>query len=157
MCSTSFNVLLTNEVCNSYDEWIQQIKYTLLRICSTPSFPIFNLSRFEREPLKLHKQMTPYFLALDVGSKISQAQLCSFIRGCHTTFLLKNTLFKEEVAWQPLIKQEGCSPSMLEVCTKAFKWGIVWFSIINTPEDIGGYIKKCWFYLVKTYIFGYNH
>ena len=65
--------------------------------------------------------MIPHFVALDVGSKISQAQLCSSIRGCHATFLLKNTLFKEEVAWQPLIEQEGCSPSMLEARTRAFK------------------------------------
>ena len=69
--------------------------------------------------------MIPHFLALDVIFKIFEAQLCSSIRGCHTTFLLKNTLFKVEVVWQPLIKQEGCSPSMLEVCTKAFKGGIV--------------------------------
>ena len=38
------------------------------------------------------------FVALDVGFKVSQAQLSSFIRGCHATFLLKNALFKEKVA-----------------------------------------------------------
>ena len=56
--------------------------------------------RFEedREPLKLHKQMIPHLLAIDVGVKISQAQLCTFIRGFHATFLVKTTLFKGEVA-----------------------------------------------------------
>ena len=46
----------------------------------------------------LDKQMIPHFEGLDVGSKISQEQPCSFIRDDHTTFLVKNTLFKEEVA-----------------------------------------------------------
>ena len=46
----------------------------------------------------LDKQMIPHFKGLDVGSKISQEQLCSFIRDDHATFLVKNTLFKEEVA-----------------------------------------------------------
>ena len=46
--------------------------------------------------------MIPLFLALDVGVKISQAQLCTSIRDCHTIFLVKNTLFKGEVASQPL-------------------------------------------------------
>ena len=98
----STKTILRNMVC-----------YTVLRICSTPLFSIFSLSGFEREPFKLHKQMIPHFVALDVGSKISQAQLCSSIRGSHATFLLKNTLFKVEVAWQPLIEGKGCSPSML--------------------------------------------
>ena len=34
--------------------------YTLLRICSTPTFLNFNLSGFEREPLKQHKKMIPF-------------------------------------------------------------------------------------------------
>ena len=80
----------------------QQSKYTLLRICSTPTFPIFNLSGFERELLKLYKQMISHFVALDVGYIICQVQLCNCIRGCYAIFLLKNTLFKQEVVWQPL-------------------------------------------------------
>ena len=95
--------------------------YTLLQICSTPTFPIFNLSGFERELLKLHKQMISHFVALDVGYIICQVQLCNCIRGCHATFLLKNTLFKQEVAWQPLREQQGCSPSMLGPHIRAFK------------------------------------
>ena len=55
-------------------------------------------SGFEREPLMLDKQMMSHFKGLDVGSKISQEQLCSFIGEDHATFLVKNTLFKEEVA-----------------------------------------------------------
>ena len=46
----------------------------------------------------LDKQMIPHFKGLDVGSKISQEQPCSSIRDDHATFLVKNTLFKEEVA-----------------------------------------------------------
>ena len=61
-------------------------------------FEYFVKSGFDREPLKLHKQMIPHFLALDVGVKICQEQLCSSIRDDHATFLVKNTLFKEEVA-----------------------------------------------------------
>ena len=95
--------------------------YTLLRICSTPTFPIFNLSGFERELLKLHEEMIPYFVALDVGSKICQVQQYSSIRGCHTTFLLKSTLFKGEVAWQPLTERQGCSLCILEPHIRAFK------------------------------------
>ena len=96
-------------------------RYTLLQICSTPTFPNFNLSGFEREPLKLHKQIIPHFVALDVGYKICQEQLPSFIRGCHATFLLKNTLFKGEVAWQPQKEQQSCSPSLLEAHIRVFK------------------------------------
>ena len=51
---------------------------------------------FEREPVELHKQTIPHFLALVVRLKISQAQLCSSIREDHTTFLVKNTLFKRK-------------------------------------------------------------
>ena len=133
------------------------MKYTLLRICSTPTIPIFSLSEFEREPLKLHKQMIPHFVALDVDSVICQVQLLSFIRNCHTTFLLKNTLFKGEVVWQPLVEQQDCSPSMLEARTRAFKWGIVCFSTIIPCEDISDYTQKCPFSLNKINIFGYNH
>ena len=45
----------------------------------------------------LDKQMIPHFKGLDVALKISQEQPCSFIKDDHTTFLVKNTLFKEEV------------------------------------------------------------
>ena len=44
------------------------------------------------------KQMILHLKALDVGVKICQEQLCSSIRDDHATFLVKNTLFKEEVA-----------------------------------------------------------
>ena len=60
-------------------------------------FEYFVKSRFWREPLMLDKQMIPHFNALDIGSKISQEQPCSFVREDHATFLVKNTLFKEEV------------------------------------------------------------
>ena len=112
---------------------------------------------FDREPLKLDKQMIPHFLALDVGFKISQAQLCSSIRECHTTFLVKNTLFKEEVAWQPLIEQESCPSSILDPPTRAFKWDIVCLSTIISFEEIRGYVKKCLFLLYKINIFWNNH
>ena len=61
-------------------------------------FEYFVKSGFDREPLKLHKQMILHFLALDVIVKICQEQLCSSIRDDHATFLVKKTLFKEEVA-----------------------------------------------------------
>ena len=78
-------------------------------------------SEFEREPLMLDKQMIPHFKGLDIGSKISQEQPCCSIRDDHATFLVKNTFFKEEVAWQPLKKLQSCSPSILEPSTRAFK------------------------------------
>ena len=150
-------------VCSAWNEnwlhltlWYSTIRYTVLRFCSTPTFPIFNLSGFEREPLKLGKQMIPHFVALDVGSKICQVQQYSFIKGCHTTFLLKSTLCKGEVAWQPLTERQGCSLYILELHIRAFKWGTVCFSAIIPFEDISGYVQKSWFYLVKMYIFGYN-
>jgi len=43
------------------------------------------------------KKMIPHFLVLDVDIKIYQAQLSTSIRGCHVTFLVKNTLLKKEV------------------------------------------------------------
>ena len=42
--------------------------------------------------------MIPRFLALDVGVKICQEQLSSSITDDQATFIVKNTLFKEEVA-----------------------------------------------------------
>ena len=96
-------------------------RYTVLRFYSTPTFPIFNLSGFEREPLKLGKQIIPHFVALDVDSKICQVQQYNSIRSCHTTFLLKSTLFKGEVAWQPLTERQGCSLCILEPHIGAFK------------------------------------
>ena len=100
-------------------------------------------SRIEWEPLEL------CILAPDVGLKISQAQLCSSIRDCHATFLVKNTIFKGEVAWQPLKELQICSSSILDPPTRAFKWDIVCLSTIITFEEIRGYVKKCWFYIVK--------
>ena len=134
------------------------IQYTLYcEFARPPTFPNFNLSGFEREPLKLCKQMISHFVALDVGSKICQAQLCSSIRRCHRTSLLKSTLFKEEVTWQPLMEQESCSSSILEPLTKTFKWGIVCLSTIITSENIGSYVKKRGFYIVKMDIFWHNY
>ena len=46
----------------------------------------------------LDKQMIPHLNALDAGIKIYQEQLCSSIRDDQTTFVIKNTLSKEEVA-----------------------------------------------------------
>ena len=112
---------------------------------------------FDREPFKLHKQMISHLLALDVGVKIWQALLYTSIRGCHATFLVKNTLFKGEVAWQPLKELQSCSSSILIPPTRAFKWGIVCLSIIITFEEISGYVKKCPFLLYKINIFWHNH
>ena len=61
-------------------------------------FEYFVKSEFEREPLMLDKQMIPHFKPLDNGLKISQEQLRSAIRHDHATFVVKNTLFKEDVA-----------------------------------------------------------
>ena len=58
-------------------------------------------------------QTIPHLNALAGGSKIPGEQLSSFFRGCHTTFLVKNTLFKGEVAWQPLKELQSCSSSIL--------------------------------------------
>ena len=102
--------------------------YTLLRIWRYAHFHFLLQSRFEWEPLELHKQMIPHFLALDVRVIIFQAQLCTSIRGCHATFLVKNTLFKGEVEWQPLKEMQICSSSILDPPTRAFKWCIVCLS-----------------------------
>ena len=64
----------------------------------TSGFEYFVKSEFEKEPLMLDKQIIPHFKLLDVGSKISQEQPCSSSRNDYATFLVKNTLFKEEVA-----------------------------------------------------------
>ena len=61
-------------------------------------FEYFVKSGFEREPLMLDKQMILHFKDLYVGFTIPEEQPCSFIRDDHATFLVKNTLFKEEVA-----------------------------------------------------------
>ena len=131
--------------------------YTLYHNWSNTHFHFLLYSRFEWEPLELRKQMIPHFLALDVGLKISQAQLCSSIRGCHATFLVKNTLFKGEVAWQPLKELQSCSSSILVPPTRAFKWGIVCLSTIITFEYTSSYVKNCWFYIVKMDIFWHNY
>ena len=87
---------------------------------SSGGFEYFVKSGFEREPLMLDKQMIPHLKGLDVGVKICQEQLCGSIRDDHTTFLVKITLFKVEVARQPLKVLESCSPSILEVLSRAF-------------------------------------
>ena len=61
-------------------------------------FEYFVKSGFEREPLMLDKQMIPHLKGLDIGTKIYQEQLCSSTRIDHATFLVKDILFKEEVA-----------------------------------------------------------
>ena len=45
--------------------------YTAAHMYPYGGFEYFVKSGFDREPLKLHKQMIPHFLALDVGLKIS--------------------------------------------------------------------------------------
>ena len=76
--------------------------YTTDRKYQTSGFEYSIKSGFEREPLMLDKQMIPHFNALDVGSKTFQEQQCSFIRDDHATFLVKSTLFKEDVGESPL-------------------------------------------------------
>ena len=122
--------------------------YTLYRNWSNTYFHFLLWSWFEGNHLS-YKQLIPHFLALDVGLKISQAQLCSSIRDCHATLLVKNTLFKEEVAWQPLKELQICYSSILDPPTRTFILGIVCLSTIVTFEEIRGYVKKCWFYTVK--------
>ena len=95
--------------------------------------------------------MIPHFLVLDVGVKICQAHLCSSIKGCHATFLVKNTLFKGEVAWQSLKKLDSFSSSILDPSTRAFKWGIVCLSTIITLEKISNYVKKCLLLIKSTF------
>ena len=62
-------------------------KYTTAHMYPYGGFEYFVKSEFEREPLMLDTQMIPHFIALDVGSKICQEQLCSSIRNHRTTFL----------------------------------------------------------------------
>ena len=49
--------------------------YTLSHKSTYTSFVFSTESEFEGEPVELHKQMIPHFLAIDVGSKTRQAQL----------------------------------------------------------------------------------
>ena len=102
-------------------------KYTYTLSRNSPYTPsAISLQReFDREPLKLHKQMIPHFLALDVGVKICQAQLCSSIRGCHTTSPLKSVFFTRKVAWQHLIKLHSWAWDILTPTSRAKKWGII--------------------------------
>ena len=137
-------------------EVVEKSLYIADRIYWFSGFEYFVKSRFEREPLKLRKRMISHFVALDVGFKICQVQECSSIRSCHKTFLLKSTLFKGEVVWQPLTERQGFSLCILEPHIRAFKWGTVCFSAIIPFEDISGYVQKSCFYLVKMYIVGYN-
>ena len=130
--------------------------YTLYGNWSNTHFHLLLYSRFAWEPLELREQLIPHFLALDVGLKKSQAQLCSPIMGCHATFLVKNTLFKGEVAWQPLKELQSCSSSILIPPTRAFKGGIVCLSTIVTFEDTSSYVKKCPFLLYEMNIFWHS-
>ena len=131
--------------------------YNLLQFNAHATQQILLWSRFVWELLKLHEQMIPHFLALDVGIKMCQAQLCSSIRGCHAPFLVKNTLFKGEVAWQPLKELQICSSNIFVPPTRAFKWGIVCLSTIVTFEDRSNYVKKCPFLLYKINISWHNY
>ena len=138
------------QICKGYSRLVAcTYSYTLCHNWSNTHFHFLLYSRFEWDPLELRKQIIPHFLALDVMLKISQAQLCSSIRDFHTTFLVKNTLFKEKVAWQPLKELQICSSSILDPSTRAFKWDIACLSTIITFEEIRGYVKKCWFHIVK--------
>ena len=127
--------------------------YTVLQFNAHATLQIFLWSRFvysksghiltklliSSKVMIVERQTIPNFLALDVGVKIYQAQLCSSIKGCHATYLIKNTLFKGEVVWQPLKELQICSSSILDQPARAFKWGIVCLSTIITFEDIRGY------------------
>ena len=84
--------------CQGFNSSLILSLYTTDRKYQTKGFECFVKSEFEREPLMLDKQMIPHFKPLDVGFKISQEQSCSSIRDNHATFLVKDTLFKEEVA-----------------------------------------------------------
>ena len=160
--SLLIKVSVSNTFHGSFCKWcffigsfLQKInkKYTLYRNWSNAHFHFLPYSRFEWEPLKLRKQMVPHFLAFDVSFKICKAQLCSSIRGCHATFLVKNTLFKGEVAWK------SCKSVLLVFWnppTRACKWDIVCPSTIITFEEIRGYVKKCLFLLYKINIFWHN-
>ena len=131
--------------------------YTAAHMDSSGGFEYFVKSRFEWELLMLDKQMILYLKALDVGIKICQEQPCISIRDDHATFLVKNTLFKEEVAWQPLKELESCSSSILNPPTRAFQWEIVCLSTIITFEDKGNYVKKCPFLLYEINIFWHSY
>ena len=64
---------------------------------SSAGLEYFVKSEFRRELLMLDKQMILHLKALDVGVKMCQEQLCSSIRDDRATFLVRNTLIKEEV------------------------------------------------------------
>ena len=91
------------------------------------------------------------------GPKILEEHICSSFWNCHATFLVKKTLFKGEVAWQPLKVLQICSSSILDPPTRAFKWGIVCLSTIITFKNLSSNVKKCPFLLYKIYIFWYNY
>ena len=94
--------------------------------------------------------MITHFSALDVWLKISQAQLCSFIRDCHATFLVKTTFFKEEVGWQPLKELQICSSSILDPPTRAFKWVTVCLSTIVNFEEISEMSRNVYYYHIRS-------
>ena len=97
--------------------------------------------------------MIPQLKALDVNSKISEEQLCSSISDNYATFLVISTFFKEEVAWQPLIKLESCSLSILEPLTRAFIWGTVCFLPILVVEKLRVMSKNVKFHYIKLKFF----
>ena len=95
----------------------------------------------------------PHFKSLDVGFKISQEQPYSSIRNDHATFLVKNTLFKEEVAWQPLRKLQSYSSSILDPSTRAFKWGLFVFLPSLVVEKLMVMSKSDNFHYIKLTLF----
>ena len=132
MYKANYKVLFQTEKTITKQKQVQVMKfkrqnsqYTLYSNWSNTHFHFLLYSRFEWEPLELQKQMIPHFLALDVWLKISQAQLCSSIRGCHANFLVKNTLFKGEVAWQSLKELQSWAWDILSLTSRAKKWGII--------------------------------
>ena len=154
--SKKYNKNQKSEIEGYMEFWLTLYIHCIVLILDH-SFRNIALKRFDREPLKLHKQMIPHFSALDVSIKICQAQVCSSIRGCHATYLVKNTFFKGEVAWQRLKELQSCSSSILVLTTRAFKWGIVCLSIIIACGEIKGNVKKCQFYVVKINTFWHYH
>ena len=93
-----FPWLLNYVVSTVFSCIVSALIYTTAHMYPYSGFEYFVKSGFDRELLKLHGQKIPHISALDVWLKMSQAQLYSSIRDNHATFLVKNTLFKEEVA-----------------------------------------------------------
>ena len=81
--------------------------------------------------MMVERQTIPHLNAPFDGSKILGEQLCSFLRGCHTTSSLKSVFFTRKVAWSSLIKLHGCSWNILKPTSRAFKWSIICLSSIS--------------------------